>query len=38
MPIRSTDCSSPRLGIEQFVLVTQDRQILPYGVPLIGVS
>ena len=24
--------------IEQFVLVTQDRQILPYGVPLIGVS
>ena len=24
-------------GIEQFVLVTQDRQLLPYGVPLIGV-
>lgn len=24
--------------IDQFVLVTQDRQILPYGVPLIGVS
>jgi len=24
--------------IEQLVLVTQDRQILPYGVPLIGVS
>jgi PIN domain nuclease of toxin-antitoxin system len=24
--------------IEQFVLVTQDRQLLPYGVPLIGVS
>lgn len=25
-------------GLEQFVLVTQDRQILPYGVPLIGVT
>ena len=24
-------------GIEEFVLVTQDRQLLPYGVPLIGV-
>ena len=24
-------------SIEQFVLVTQDRQLLPYGVPLIGV-
>ena len=24
--------------IEQLVLVTQDRQILPYGLPLIGVS
>jgi PIN domain nuclease of toxin-antitoxin system len=24
--------------IEQFVLVTQDRQLLPYGVPLIGVT
>jgi len=24
-------------GIEQFVLVTQDRQLLAYGVPLIGV-
>lgn len=24
-------------GIEQFVLVTEDKQLLPYGVPLIGV-
>jgi PIN domain nuclease of toxin-antitoxin system len=24
--------------VEQFVLVTQDRQLLPYGVPLIGAS
>lgn len=24
--------------IERFVLVTQDRQLLPYGVPLIGVT
>jgi PIN domain nuclease of toxin-antitoxin system len=24
--------------IEQFILVTQDRQLLPYGVPLIGLT
>ena len=27
-----------RAQVEGFVLVTQDRQLLPYGVPLLGVS